>query len=216
MVCHRRRLALGGLNREQRDGIVNQKLPQHSLADDAGSTPVECKAQLVEYLEAGRKAPELFALGAEHEQFVYVSTDCSPATYDGPEPGIKGLLDGMTRFGWKPIEEDGLPIALWRDGSTVTLEPGGQFELSGATLRNAHQTAKETQSYHEELGSLAGELGLSFLALGHQPKHVRTEIPWMPKKRYRLMRDTMPSRGSLGLDMMLSTCAIQVTVRFCR
>jgi glutamate--cysteine ligase len=199
---------------EQRDGIVKQELTQRSLVDDAESTAVESKSQLVEYLESCCQSPETFALGAEHEQFVYLSKDYSPATYDGPRPGIKELLDGMTRFGWKPIEENGFPIALWRDGCTITLEPGGQFELSGAALRDAHQTAQETQTYHEELGSLAGELGLSFLALGHQPKHTRAEIPWMPKKRYRLMRDYMPSRGSLGLDMMLSTCAIQVALDF--
>ncbi len=182
--------------------------------DEADSTVIENKAQLVEYLESGCKSPEQFKLGAEQEMFVFSGDDNRPATYDGPEQGIKALLEGMTRFGWQTVEENGLPIALWRKDCTITLEPGGQFELSGAPLRDAHQTQMETQAYLAELAALAGELGLSFLALGHQPKHARTEIPWMPKERYKLMRAYMPDRGALGLDMMQSTCALQVTADF--
>ena len=184
--------------------------------DEADSTVIENKAQLVEYLAAGCKPPEQFRLGSEQEMFVFSGDDYSPAAYDGPEPGIKALLEGMTRFGWQPIEENGLPIALWRKDCTITLEPGGQFELSGAALRDAHQTLQETQAYHAELEILAGELGLSFLALGHQPKHARKDLPWMPKERYKLMRAYMPSRGSLGLDMMQSTCAHPGHGRLCQ
>jgi hypothetical protein len=120
----------------------------------------------------------------------------------------------MVRFGWKPIDENDLPIGLYKGDCTITLEPGGQFELSGAALRDVHQILGETQAYHEALNTLARELSLSFLALGHQPKYPRQELPWMPKDRYRIMRAYMPKCGSLGLDMMQSTCAIQVTADF--
>lgn len=181
---------------------------------DAEIITVEDKYQLVEYLQSGCKAPDLFALGTEQEQFVYYKGDFRPAAYDGPSPGIKSLLEGMSRFGWQPIEERGLPIEMRRDGCTITLEPGGQFELSGAPLKSAHQTFRETQAYHQELMVLGDELGLCFLALGHQPKHPRKDLPWMPKARYRIMKHHMPKVGSHGLDMMQSTCALQVTLDF--
>lgn len=184
------------------------------ISDDAEITEFENKTQLVEYLAAGCKPTEQFRLGAEQEMFVFSGDEYTPSAYDGPEPGIKALLKGMTRFGWQPIEEAGELIALSREGCSITLEPGGQFEFAGDALYNAHQTKEESQAYFAELSALAGELGLSFLAIGHQPKHARTELPWMPKERYKLMRAYMPSRGSLGLDMMQSTCAIQVTADF--
>ena len=126
----------------------------------------------------------MYRLGTEHEKFAYRSNDFSPATYEGPEPGIRMLLEGMSRFGWKRIDEDGLLIGLYRGNCTVTLEPGGQIELSGAPLRDVHQVSEEICQYHKELNTLAGELDLKLLALGHQPKHSRTELPWMPKERY--------------------------------
>lgn len=181
---------------------------------DREINPIENKYQLVEYLQSGCKAPELFALGTEQEQFVYYESDFRPAAYDGPIPSIRALLEGMSHFGWQPIEERGLPIEVRKDGCAITLEPGGQFELSGAPLRDAHQTFRETQAYHQELKTLGNELGLRFLALGHQPKHPRKDLPWMPKERYRIMQDYMPKVGSHGLDMMQSTCALQVTADF--
>jgi len=182
--------------------------------DDAENTVVEHNAQLVEYLESGCKPPEKFRLGTEQERFVYRSKDYSPAAYGGPDPGIRVLLESMFRFGWKPIDENGLTIGLSRGDCTITLEPGGQLELSGAPLHDVHQILEETQAYHDELKTLARALGLSFLELGHQPKHPQEEVPWMPKERYRIMRAYMPKCGSLGLDMMHSTCALQVTADF--
>ena len=189
--------------------------PQHKIDDDAENTVIENKAQLVEYLASGCKPPERFRLGTEQEKFVYRSKDYSPAAYDGPDPGIRALLDSMSRFGWKPIDENGLPIGLYRGDRTITVEPGGQLELAGAASRDVHRILEEMQAYHDELNTLARTLGLSFLALGHQPKYPRDELPWMPKQRYRIMRAYMPKCGSLGLDMMQSTCAIQVTADFC-
>ncbi|MEL7500675.1 MAG: glutamate--cysteine ligase [Planctomycetota bacterium] len=180
----------------------------------AESVVVENKAQLVEYLAAGCKTPDNFRLGAEQEMFVFQGPDCQPAFYDGEAPGIKTLLESMYRLDWQPIKENGVPIALSRKGCAITLEPGGQFEFVGKALKNAHETRAESQAFFAELSLLANELGLSFLAMGHQPKHTREELPWMPKERYRVMRAYMPSRGNLGLDMMQRTCAIQVTADF--
>ena len=185
-----------------------------SIGNCDGTTPVENKSQLVEYLVAGCKAPDEFRLGAEQEQFVYRANDYRPVAYDGPDPGIRSLLEGMTRFGWESIIENGLPIALRQGGRSITLEPGGQLESSGAPLVSAHETAEETRAYHRQLSMLSSELGLRFLALGHQPKWSRNELPWMPKQRYRIMRAYMSGRGCLGLDMMQSTCAMQVNLDF--
>ncbi len=187
---------------------------QHSAGDNTDTHPVENKAQLVEYIAAGCKSPDEFLVGAEQEQFVYRANDFRPADYDGPEPGIRSLLEGMTRFGWEPIHENGLPIALRHGDRSVTLEPGGQLELSGAPLDSVHGTAEENGDYHRQLSTLSSELGLRFLALGHQPKWSRNELPWMPKQRYRIMRDYMSGRGSLGLDMMQGTCSMQVNLDF--
>lgn len=199
---------------ESEVGMVEQAVAQRTRVGDVESIPVESKAQLVEHLESGCKTPDLFALGTEQEQFVYHGNDFRPAAYDGPEPGIKALLEGMSRFDWRLIEERGLPIAAAREHRTITLEPGGQFELSGAPLRDSHQTFQESQAFHREIEILGNELGLRFLGLGHQPKHARKDLPWMPKERYRIMQDYMPKRGSLGLTMMQSTCAFQVTADF--
>jgi glutamate--cysteine ligase len=197
-----------------KDGLKMNETIQHSAGDNTDTIPVENKAQLVEYIAAGCKPPEEFRLGAEQEQFVYRANDLRPAAYDGSEPGIRSLLEGMTRFGWEPIHENGLPIALHHGGRSVTLEPGGQLELSGAPLNNVHGTMEETRTYLQQLSTLSNELDLRFLALGHQPKWSRNELPWMPKQRYRIMRDYMSGQGSLGLDMMQGTCSMQVNVDF--
>lgn len=189
------------------------ELMQHPTDDDADAVVVENKAQLVDYLESGCKPVEKFRLGTEQEKFIYYS-DGSPAVYDGSEPGIRTLLEGMKRFGWSAVDEHGRLIGLRRRDCTITLEPGGQIELSGGALRDVHQILDETRAHREELKTMSGELGLRFLALGHQPKHTRTELPWMPKDRYRIMRAYMPTRSSMGLDMMQSTCATQVTADF--
>ena len=175
---------------------------------------IENKAQLIEYLAAGCKSPDLFKLGAEQEMFVFSGDDHRPADYDGQEPGIKALLERLVEFGWSLIFENDHPIALSRGGCSITLEPGGQIELSGAPLQDVHQVSYETESYHRELATVADELGLSFLAIGYQPKHARQQIPWMPKQRYEIMRAWMPQRGSLGLDMMQRTSSMQVNVDF--
>src|SRR5690606_23696861 len=134
-------------------------------------------------------------------------------TWEG-ERGIGALLQGLTRYGWEPYVEDGKLIALSKDGASVTLEPAGQLELSGAPLETIHQTCCETRSHLREVKAVGDELGLGFLGMGFQPKWPREDMPWMPKGRYRIMRRYMPTRGNLGLDMMTRTCTVQVNLDF--
>ncbi|MEP0134377.1 MAG: glutamate--cysteine ligase [Eudoraea sp.] len=184
-----------------------------NIADD-NDWVCESKSQLVAYLESGCKPPSFFRLGVEQERFIFQSSDYSPAVYDGPDTGIKALLKGMQEFGWRPAYEADQPIALYRRDTSITLEPGGQFEFSGAPLMDAHQIFDESQAYKDELGKLGERLGLSFLSLGHHPKHTQNELPMMPKQRYGIMGSYMSKKGTLGLDMMKSTCSIQVNMDF--
>jgi glutamate--cysteine ligase len=173
--------------------------------------PITERHALVDYLAAGgRKKPD-WRIGTEHEKFGFRLDDLRPPTFDG-ERGIEALLKGLTRFGWAPVDEHGRVIALLRDGASVSLEPAGQFELSGAQLETVHQTCCEVDTHLIEVKTVADELGLGFLGMGFQPKWRRDEMPWMPKGRYRIMRDYMPKVGSLGLDMMARTCTVQVNL----
>ena len=176
--------------------------------------PITSRGQLVEWLESGGKPADQWRIGTEHEKFAFTIDDLRPLPYDGPH-GIKTLLEGLTRFGWHPVEENGHVIALLDDtGASVTLEPGGQVELSGAPLDNIHQTCCETYLHLKQVKEVAQSLGAGFLGVGFQPKWGRADTPWMPKGRYRIMRDYMPKRGSKGLDMMLRTCTVQVNLDF--
>ena len=176
--------------------------------------PITARAQLVDWLTSGCKPKDRWRIGTEHEKFAFTTDDLRPLPYDGPR-GIQALLGGLARFGWRPVEENGTVIALVDDtGASVTLEPGGQVELSGAPLDNIHQTCCETYAHLKQVKEIAQGLGIGFLGMGFQPKWRRDEIPWMPKGRYRIMRDYMPKRGSKGLDMMLRTCTVQVNLDF--
>ena len=175
--------------------------------------PITDKRQLVEFHAAGSKPKEQWSIGTEHEKFGFRLDDLRPLTYDG-ERGIEAMLRGMTRFGWQPIEEHGKVIALLREGASVTLEPAGQFELSGAMLENIHDTCCETSGHLKEVKAVAEELGVGFLGMGFQPKWRRDEMPWMPKGRYQIMKNYMPKVGKLGLDMMTRTCTVQVNLDF--
>jgi glutamate--cysteine ligase len=175
--------------------------------------PITDKRQLVEFHAAGNKPREQWSIGTEHEKFGFRLDDLRPLTYEG-ERGIEAMLRGMTRFGWQPVEEHGKVIALLREGASVTLEPAGQFELSGAMLENIHDTCCETSCHLKEVKTVAEELGVGFLGMGFQPKWRRDEMPWMPKGRYQIMKNYMPKVGKLGLDMMTRTCTVQVNLDF--
>lgn len=185
-----------------------------SAPSTAGGSPVTGKRDLVAYLERGNKPRDAWRIGTEHEKFVYALPDHRPLAYDG-RPGIGALLEGLQRFGWEPVSEGGNVIALrMADGCSITLEPGGQFELSGAPLRNIHETCHEVNEHLRQVKEICGEMGAGMVGLGFQPKATRDEIPWMPKGRYGIMRRYMPTRGSLGLDMMTRTCTVQVNLDF--
>ncbi len=175
--------------------------------------PISDRRQLVEYMAGGARPASDWKIGTEHEKFGFRLSDLRPPTFDGPQ-GIEALLSGLTRYGWHPYRENGHLIALSRDGASVTLEPAGQLELSGAPLDTIHDTCCEVTSHLKEVKSVADELGLGFLGMGFQPKWSRAEMPWMPKGRYKIMREYMPKRGSLGLDMMTRTCTVQVNLDF--
>ncbi len=176
-------------------------------------TPITDRSQLVEVLASGEKPRPQWRIGTEHEKFGFRLDDLRPPTFEG-DRGIQALLTGLTRFGWTPVQEKGNTIALLRDGASVTLEPAGQLELSGAALETIHQTCVETGTHLNEVAQVAGELQLGFLGMGFQPKWRRDEMPWMPKGRYRIMREYMPKVGSLGLDMMTRTSTVQVNLDY--
>ena len=175
--------------------------------------PVTDKRELVEYLAAACTPREDWRIGTEHEKFGFNLDDLRPLPYGGPQ-GICAVLEGMERFGWAPVFEGDNVIALTFDGQAVTLEPGGQFELSGAPVANLHQTCAEVHSHLSQVKTVAEELGVAFVGVGFQPKWRREDIAVMPKGRYDIMRAYMPTRGSLGLDMMLRTCTVQVNLDF--
>ncbi len=175
---------------------------------------VESRAQLIEWFESGGKPSDAWRIGTEHEKFAFRTDDLSPLPYEG-NPGIRDLLTGLQRFGWEPIFEGDNVIALkGENGANVSLEPGGQFELSGAPLETIHQTCEELHEHLRQLRIINKELGVSMLGIGFHPKLKREEVPWMPKGRYKIMREYMPKKGSLGLDMMLRTCTVQVNLDF--
>ena len=177
----------------------------------ASQEPVENRRALVAHLASGCKPPSACRIGTEHEKFGFRLDDLRPLPYDGPA-GIRAMLEGLTRFGWKPFYEGDNVIALTFDGQAVSLEPGGQFELSGAPVENLHQTCNELNTHLAQVSDVAKELGVGFLGLGMQPKWRRDDIPWMPKGRYKVMRRYMPLKGTLGLDMMTRTCTVQVNL----
>ncbi|MGH6661466.1 MAG: glutamate--cysteine ligase [Rhodospirillales bacterium] len=177
-------------------------------------TPVTGKASLVEYLASGCKPEKDWRIGTEHEKFAYHLRDFRPLAYEGGV-GIRALLEGLTRFGWQPIEENGNPIALSKpDGGFISLEPAGQVELSGAPVANLHQTCDEVMGHLQQIKAIARDLGIGFIGLGYNPKWPNSEMPWMPKGRYKIMREYMPKKGKRGLEMMQSTCTVQVNLDF--
>jgi glutamate--cysteine ligase len=175
------------------------------------------KAQLVDYIASGCKPKEKWRIGTEHEKFVFDLKTLKPLMYEAQDgaPSIRALLEGLTAYGWQPVNESGRPIALTLEGyGSITLEPGGQFELSGATLETVHQTCQEVQKHIKQVKEVAKKIGAGFIGLGYQPKWSLEDIDWMPKGRYKIMRDYMSKRGALGHHMMLATCTVQVNLDF--
>lgn len=175
--------------------------------------PTLDRMQMIEALSKGCKPRDAWRIGVEHEKFGFSYDGFAPVPYGGPN-GIQALLKGLETFGWMPVFEGDHVIALEREGASISLEPGGQFELSGAPLMTIHDTCAETGRHLQEVKTIADRLNLGFLGLGFSPKWTRAEVPVMPKGRYDIMRAYMPKRGNLGLDMMLRTCTVQVNLDF--
>jgi glutamate--cysteine ligase len=170
----------------------------------------------VEWIASGEKPRDTWRLGTEHEKVPFYTADASPVPYEGGK-GIRALLEGLqVRTGWEPIIENDQPIGLFDEagGGAISLEPGGQFELSGAPLMTLHETAAETAQHIEDAKAVGEKLGLEFLTLGMSPLWTRGQTPVMPKARYRIMTDYMPKVGSLGLDMMYRTSTVQVNMDY--
>ena len=185
-----------------------------SLKEERDGEPITHRRRLIEYLEAGCKPREHWRIGTEHEKFAYGLEDLRPLPYNGAR-GIKTILERLTRFGWRPVIEDGNIIALTNDeGCAITLEPAGQVELSGAPLEHIHQTCAEVSRHLDQVKAIGAELNVGFLGLGYQPKWPLRDMPWMPKSRYAIMRRYMPEKGAMGLEMMQATCTVQVNVDF--
>jgi glutamate--cysteine ligase len=184
--------------------------------DQVDTTPIETRDDLVAWLEAGSKPKPLFRIGTEHEKLVFTVEGHRPVPYEGRR-GIKALLEGMQHLlGWEPIVEEGNVIGLFdvTGGGAISLEPGGQFELSGAPVQTVHQTCSELMAHLAQVKEIARPLGIGFLGLGMTPNWSRAEIPVMPKGRYRIMTAYMPKVGNHGLDMMYRTCTVQTNLDY--
>jgi len=173
---------------------------------------------LIHAMSKGEKPKDQWRIGAEHEKFGFDKSTLRRPAYEG-DNGILAMLTGLQRFGWSPVEEAGYVIALERKNAegftaSISLEPGGQFELSGAPLQTIHDICNETGQHLMEVKQVADQLNLGFLGAGFDPLWRREDVPVMPKGRYGIMRAYMPKKGSLGLDMMLRTCTIQANLDF--
>ncbi|MEO6093584.1 MAG: glutamate--cysteine ligase [Novosphingobium sp.] len=187
-------------------------------ASEGDDPVIENIGQLAAPMAAGEKPREAWRIGTEHEKLVYRRADFRAPSYDEPG-GIRDLLMGLTEFGWQPVEEEGADgqtrvIALAGADGAVSLEPAGQFELSGAPLAQLHETCAETGRHLAQVKAIGDRIGLGFLGLGMWPDKRRDELPVMPKGRYAIMLRHMPRVGSLGLDMMLRTCTIQTNLDY--
>jgi glutamate--cysteine ligase len=183
-----------------------------SVPQSAGG-PIGSRDDLVRYLAEGSKPKAEWRIGTEHEKFVYDLKTRKPLPYEGT-PGIRVLLEGMRRFGWEPLTEGGNIIGLSQNGAAISLEPGGQFELSGAPLRSVHQTCAEVNTHQQQVREVAAEIGAGAIGLGFAPSWSMDETHQMPKQRYAIMRRYMPKVGGYGLEMMFRTCTVQVNLDF--
>ncbi|QDY69688.1 glutamate--cysteine ligase [Qingshengfaniella alkalisoli] len=180
----------------------------------SGGGPIEDLSQLAEYLSAGSKPKDQWRIGTEHEKFGYCKDTLNPLPYEGKR-SIRAILEGLRdRYGWAPVLEGDNIIGLTKDGANVSLEPGGQLELSGAPLQSIHETCDEVNQHLREVQSVADEIGAGFIGLGAAPIWTHDQMPMMPKGRYKLMTDYMQTVGNLGLQMMYRTCTVQVNLDF--
>ena len=185
-----------------------------SIPQSGGGAPIESRDALAAYLERGSKPEADWRIGTEHEKFGYCRDTLKPLPYEG-ERSIRAMLEGLRdRYGWDPVEEQGHIIGLKKDGANVSLEPGGQLELSGAPLETIHATCDEVNDHLAQVKAVADGIGAGFIGLGAAPHWTQGDMPMMPKGRYRLMTDYMQRVGTHGLQMMYRTCTVQVNLDF--
>jgi glutamate--cysteine ligase len=176
--------------------------------------PIEDVAQLVEYFRAGETPRADWKVGTEHEKIGLYEGSLRPVPYGG-ERGIHALLEGIARdAGWKPLHDAGKLVGLELDGSTITLEPGGQLELSGAPLASLHDTAREFREHIALVNRVSKPLGIVWLGLGVHPLAAVEELPRMPRERHAIMREYLGRRDRLGLHMMHATAGVQANFDF--
>ena len=176
---------------------------------------IEKKEDLIEWFFQGCKTPENWRIGTEHEKFAYYKKDTSyePLPYLG-DSSVKSLLNGLSKFGWERVYENNQPIALKKNNQSITLEPGGQIELSGAPLENIHQTCGEVNDHLFQLSEISKPLKIVLIGIGSRPDKGIDKIPWMPKERYKIMKNYMHTKGKKGIEMMLNTCTVQVNLDY--
>ncbi len=175
--------------------------------------PIETKSEMVAWIAAGCKPKSNWRIGTEHEKIGFNSETLHPLPYEGGT-SVFAMLEGLKKFGWQDVIEGGFLIALKREGASISLEPGGQFELSGAPLESIHQTCGEVNRHLREVKDIADQIGAGFLSLGFRPITRLEDVPVMPKGRYKIMRAYMPKVGKLGLEMMFRTCTVQTNLDF--
>ncbi len=181
----------------------------------SGAQPITSKDELIRWIASGEAAPQDWRIGTEHEKFLFMQDDFRRPSYE-EEHGVGALLHRLVD------ELDGVPImegdniigVKEKNGGSLTLEPGGQFELSGAPLETLHETCSETSAHLRVMQKITESLGMGMLGMGYDPLWQRDDVPWMPKGRYKIMRNHMPKVGTLGLDMMKRTCTIQVNLDY--
>ena len=180
----------------------------------SGGGPIENHAQLAEYLADGCKPKEDWRIGTEHEKFGYSKETLLPLPYEGA-CSIRSMLEGLRDgHGWDPVEEGGKLIGLVKDGANVSLEPGGQLELSGAPVETIHETCDEVNAHLREVRDVADRIGAGFIGLGAAPEWTHEQMDLMPKGRYKLMNEYMTKVGTMGRVMMRRTCTVQVNLDF--
>lgn len=187
-----------------------------STAGAFDPTPVEGLSDLASWMEEGSKPKAQWRIGTEHEKFGFRVADQAPLPFDA-EPGapsVRAMMEGFQRFGWELVTEGGNPIGAKRDSASVSLEPGGQLELSGAALETLHQTCGEVDGHLKEVRTIANEIGAGFMGIGFAPTWSLDEMPLVPKARYGLMRDYMMKVGRVGREMMFRTCTVQVNLDY--
>jgi glutamate--cysteine ligase len=176
-------------------------------------TEINHKAQLIEYFERGSKPPEKWGIGTENEKFLFRRKDYHRLRFD-QDGGILKILNKMEEDGWQPITENNTTIGLRKNGASITLEPGGQFELSGENFSTIHETYRETRKHFQELSTISRQFDFFSLPMGVDPFSKMEEVPWVPKERYRWMKNYMPGKGELGLEMMTNTASTQVNLDY--